>query len=680
MPPLVSVIIPVYNKPAAFIREAIGSVLGQTYEPLEVIVVDDGSSQDLSWLRSAYGERITLARKPNGGPASARNHGVGLARGAYLAFLDADDAWEPGKLEAQIAALERRPQAGLSYSAVAAVDAQGRPCAGPDARKRQPSGAIFETLFWRNVIPTSTVVVRRECFNGVGLFDEAPALISVEDYDMWLRIAERYEVACLEQPLVRYRRSAEGISRNIARSYAGERLVIEKAMARNAQATPHRRARLRRRLAQIAFDCGHEYFSANDLASARAQFREARRQQPWSLRAWGFWAATFLRPQHVEVVRRLKGRRPAAANGRHRQQRVMHVLFSVETGGAEHVVLNLATHRDRANLAMFVCSLTGRGALAEAFVRADVPVVAMGKRPGVDLPLIWRLARLFRRERIDVVHTHNVTPWLYAGLAARLAGARLVHTEHSNLFPHQRRLMAAERWLSRWTETVISDSEKVRGGLLRQGLEPSRVTTVMNGIDTARFSAPADAAAARAGLRMGPAQPVVGAVGRLVPVKDHATLLKAFALVHQQVPDAVLVLVGGGPLREALEQQASALGVSAHVRFAGEQPDVAAFLPLFDVFALSSVSEGMPLTLLEAMAAGKPAVATRVGGIPEAVVDGQTGLLVPAGDAPAMAQALLNVLADPARRQRMGEQARRRAHALFDIHRMVETYERTYHH
>jgi glycosyltransferase involved in cell wall biosynthesis len=171
MTPLVSVIIPAYN-PSAALREAVESALGQTHPSVEVIVVDDGSTADTSWVPAAYGGRIRYVRKANGGPASARNAGLALARGTYVAFLDADDVWEPGKLAAQVEAMERHPAAGLAYGPVLRIDGQGRPQGvrrSPQAR----SGLIAGELFMKNFVPTSTVMVRRACFEAAGRFDEA---------------------------------------------------------------------------------------------------------------------------------------------------------------------------------------------------------------------------------------------------------------------------------------------------------------------------------------------------------------------------------------------------------------------------------------------------------------------------------------------------------------------------
>ena len=679
--PLVSVIIPVYNA-AAYLRETIDSVLAQSYPNIEVLVVDDGSTEDLSRIVAAYGDRVRYVRKPNGGPASARNLGIRMTLADYIAFLDADDVWEPEKLRAQMDMLLLHPSLGLVYSAVSEIDRDGRLRSASRGRQQRPSGDIAQVLFWHNWIPTSTVVTRRACFEQVGGFDEARELISVEDYDMWLRIAERYQLMYLERPLVRYRAHAGGISRNIARSYLGEQLVIEKAVARNAAQRPWVQRALRRRLAMIFFACAHEYFSVSDLANARAYFAKSLQSYLLQPRAWGYWLATWCGRPMIERLRGFKrtSRGPVAAvNGQPKPIRVMHVLFSVDTGGAEHVVLNVARHLDRAAYAMQVCSLTGRGTLAGAFEQLGVPVAAMGKRPGVDVRLWVRLARLLRAQQVDVVHTHNVTPWLYAGVAAKFAGARLVHTEHSNLFAHQWRLKIAERMLAPFTDMLISESDKVARALAAQGVPQNRIRTVVNGVDTARFSGMHSLEAKRVELGLARPRVIVGTVGRLVPVKDHHTLLHAFARIRSTVPDALLVLVGDGPERAALEQQTDALGLRQHVRFLGERTDVQDLIRLFDVFVLSSVSEGLPLTILEAMASGRAIVATNVGGIPEALAE-QTGVLVPPKNPDALADAVIALLTDEPRRLAMGARAAQRARQQFDIHDMVQAYARTYHH
>jgi sugar transferase (PEP-CTERM/EpsH1 system associated) len=672
MPLSVSVIIPTYN-PAATLREAIDSALAQTQPPREVIVVDDGSTQDTSWVPAAYGGRIRFVRQSNGGPASARNAGCRLAAGECLAFLDADDVWEPEKLAMQSAALAASPRAGLVYSPAARIDRAGRPVPAPGPEPLRPSGRIAEALFEQNVIPTSTVMIRRACLEAVGWFDEDPRLISVEDYDLWLRIAERFEVLGIERPLVRYRVHPAGISRNTDRSYGGERLVLEKAVARRAGTAPVPPGRWRRRLAQLYFEWGHEHFHADRLREARGKLWTAWRLQPSRLDRLGFAAAACLGRGLIGRVRAL--RRPAPEGPRRR--RIAHVLFSLETGGAEHVALDVLRRLPPQDYDRHVIGLTGPGPLAEEFRRAGITVHVLRKREGVDVPLWLALTALLRRERFDIVHTHNVTPWFYAGPAAALAGARLVHTEHSNLLPAQRRLMAAERWLARLTRWVIADSEEVRRGLVRQGVPAGALRTVHNGIDTARFAAPAPSAA-RTALSLNGAEPVVGIVARLVEIKDFPTLFEAFRTVLRTVPRAVLLVVGDGPLRSALEAEAARLGIAGQIQFLGRRTDIPDIVAALDLFVLCSLSEGLPLTVLEAMAAGVPVVATDVGALREAVQEGRTGLLVPPRSPARLAEAIIALLRDPARRRAMGEEAARLTRARFDLAQMVAGYEAAY--
>jgi glycosyltransferase involved in cell wall biosynthesis len=359
-----------------------------------------------------------------------------------------------------------------------------------------------------------------------------------------------------------------------------------------------------------------------------------------------------------------------------RRIRVLHVLNTLDIGGAEAVVLNLARACDRTRFDLRVASLGHDGPIGQQLRAADVPTFALGRRPGIDPGLALAVARLCRTHAIDVIHSHNVAPWLYAGPIGRLVGAAVCHTEHSNLEPGQRALWHAERALAVLSRVVICDGEPVRRQLIeRQGLSARKVITIHNGIDLARFGRPADRAVARRAAGITGDGPIIGTVARLEPVKDQALLVRAFATVLAAEPTARLCLVGDGSLRSALRDQAIAAGVGDAVVFLGHRDDVADLLPMFDVFALSSISEGLPLTLLEAMAAGLPCVATDVGAVADAVDDGQSGRLVPARDEAGFAAALSQLLRDRERALQMGENGRQRARAHFDLRVMVRRYQ-----
>jgi glycosyltransferase involved in cell wall biosynthesis len=296
------------------------------------------------------------------------------------------------------------------------------------------------------------------------------------------------------------------------------------------------------------------------------------------------------------------------------------------------------------------------------------PVAALGEPPGLRPRIVLRLAQLFRRWRADVVHTHDDKPLLYASLAARLARVpRLVHTKHYGQVPQiTRRQIVMGNLAARLADDFVCVSEQSARLAVERGLT-ARVRTIWNGIDVSRF--------AYAGPQTG--GPAV-LVARLSPEKDADTLLRAAALVARDDPAFRLEIAGDGVCLPDLRARAAELGLNERVRFLGEVRDVPSLLARASVFVLSSLTEGISLTLLEAMARGLPVVATRVGGNPEVVADGETGLLVPPRDPAALAAALLRVRRDPDHARELGRAGRRRVEAHFDVCRMVADYESLY--
>jgi len=307
-----------------------------------------------------------------------------------------------------------------------------------------------------------------------------------------------------------------------------------------------------------------------------------------------------------------------------------------------------------------------------------VPVFDLNRRKGNDVRIVWELHRLFRRERPDVVHTHGWGTLLEGMVAARLAGVpSVVHGEHGTLQvkPHQ-------RWLQRraWSSAnrVLSVSSRLADRMATEmKVSVERITTIRNGVDLSRFN-PSDRAAARTALDLPNDALVLGTVGRLVPVKDHATLLEAVALLKRDGLETTVVISGDGPLRESICARAEALGIQDQVRLMGHRTDVEVVMAALDIFVLSSASEGLSNTILEAMATGLPVVATRVGGADELVCDGETGILVAPGSPEKMATALVTLLTDEPRRRAMGIAGRHRVEAEFALRTMVGRYEALY--
>ena len=367
----------------------------------------------------------------------------------------------------------------------------------------------------------------------------------------------------------------------------------------------------------------------------------------------------------------MTGQRATPLQGTQPPIRVVHLVTSLAIGGLETVVLDLVRCRRRDVFSAHVVCLETGGVLEEKLSALGVPVEAIGTTGSVPRRIL-KLARVLRSLKPHILHTHNPSPHLHGALAARLAGVPvLVHTKHGRNFPNRRVRVATNRlaaWLSDCVVAVSDDAARVAREVERIPVE--KVRLVHNGVDTTRFR--------YRGPRPNRDAFRAVTVARLDPVKDQATLLQAVRLVVDKNPAFRLDIVGDGPSRAALEAQRTELGLDRHVRFCGYQSDVEPYLAQADIFLLSSISEGIPLTLLEAMAVGLPGVATDVGGIREVIVPGVTGYLVPARSPEALAEAMLAIQADPLVIERMGQASRQRIEDEFGLAGVVAQYEAIY--
>lgn len=373
---------------------------------------------------------------------------------------------------------------------------------------------------------------------------------------------------------------------------------------------------------------------------------------------------------------------PATGETRNILPTICQVLHSLQVGGAEVLAARLARQlRDRYRF-LFVC-LDHLGTLGEELRAEGFPIEVLDRRPGLDWRSTFRLARLLRRERVDLLHAHQYTPFFYA-LTARWLGRRIpvLFTEHGRHFPdypRRKRILANRLLLSR-RDRVAAVGESVRQAVIaNEGIAAERVGVIYNGIDLDAFAKGSqDRDGARREMGVDPDDLVVIQVARLDYLKDHLTAIRALERVAAQCPQVRLVLVGEGPEREKIEADVCQRRLCSHVRFLGLRSDVARLVPAADVFLLTSISEGIPLTLIEAMAAGLPVVSTRVGGIGEIVVEGQTGLLAPSGDDGELAEHIVSLAADAERRHHLGQAGRKRAHALFSEEQMHTSYRGLY--
>ena len=355
--------------------------------------------------------------------------------------------------------------------------------------------------------------------------------------------------------------------------------------------------------------------------------------------------------------------------------RVLHVVLQLDPGGTERLVVELAT-RLRQRMSMAVCCLDAPGAWAAQLESVGVPVVALHRAPGFRPALAFKLARLVRQLDIDVLHCHHYSPFVYGRLAAWLRPAcRIIYTEHGRLSdaPPSRKRRLVNPFLTAGVHELVSVSHDLRSYLLTEGM-PSRMRVVWNGIDPGEEPSPLSRRAARAELGADAAAFVVASVARLDAVKDLSTLIRAVAIARVTAPALRLVIIGDGAERAQLADVVRRERVSDGVQFMGHRDDSRTLLAGADVYANSSTSEGISLTILEAMAARLPVVATRVGGTPEVVLDGETGRLVAARDPAAMAAALVEFSQNRAAAGAMGEAGRDRVWQHFTIDRMVDHY------
>jgi len=363
--------------------------------------------------------------------------------------------------------------------------------------------------------------------------------------------------------------------------------------------------------------------------------------------------------------------------------RVGFVLHVMQVAGAEVLVAE-TIRRLGSRIVPVVYCLDGVGALGEIVRKEGVEVVALDRRPGMDLGLVRRFATRLRQHRIQVLHAHQYTPFFYGSLAAKLAGigTRTILTEHGRHFPDvvsSRRRLANRFVFDRLADRVTAVCAFSAKGLSDQdGFRADRIEVIENGIDVDRFHVSSDRPELKRRLGLNTGRRYVATVARFHPVKDHRTLIQAFAKACSTIDDVDLLLVGDGPLRGELEALVRELAIEARVRFLGVRHDISDILAAADVFAMSSLSEAASITLLEAMACGTPVVVTGVGGNPEIVRDGVDGLLTPRGDAPAMAAALGRLLGDEATRATMGRRAAERIRESYRIETTMERYARLY--
>ena len=359
--------------------------------------------------------------------------------------------------------------------------------------------------------------------------------------------------------------------------------------------------------------------------------------------------------------------------------KVLHVITDTGWGGAERHALALTTGLVQRGHDCQVAYLVGDGYLDTAFEARGIRTTNLRARSWLDPVALARLIRLARRERFDLLHAHLFPGEVFATLAAlRLGGVPLICTKHNDeAFLRKWHFRMLHRVISYRASRTIAISDHVRRFTMETGTAHSpRVLTIRYGYDPPAVLPTREASRATRGVPAGAF--LVGAAGRLAAQKGHRHLIEAIPALAPEIPNVQVVIMGEGPMRPALERRTRELGVDRHVRLPGFHPDVQSFLCGLDVFVMPSLWEGFGLVLLEAMAAGRPIVASKVSAIPEVIEDGETGLLVPPADASALGGAILRLWHDPSLREKLGNAGRERLRERFSLDQMVDETERVY--
>ena len=353
--------------------------------------------------------------------------------------------------------------------------------------------------------------------------------------------------------------------------------------------------------------------------------------------------------------------------------KILQVIPYFCFGGAETMCENLTyALRDLGHEVRVVSLYPERTPISERMERSGVPIRYLDKKLGMDLSMVPKLAEILKEEKPDVVHTH-LDVIKYTVAAARLAGVKkCVHTVH-NVADQEaegrvQKIINGFYFRHGWSVPVALSPEVQRTILSFYGLDANKVPVIYNGIDLGRCIPKGD-------YGLGDT-PTLVHIGRFNEQKNHALLLRAFQMVHQRFPQCRLQLLGDGELREAMEKLAGELGLEGSVSFLGSQSNVYPYLAQADAFLLPSKYEGMPMTLIEAMGTGLPIVASAVGGVPDMLTDGESGLLVPC-EAEAVSQAVIRLLESQPIREKLGQNALKES-SRFSANHMAKQYLKTY--
>lgn len=359
---------------------------------------------------------------------------------------------------------------------------------------------------------------------------------------------------------------------------------------------------------------------------------------------------------------------------------VLHIVEELKIGGLERIIFEIATKLNKDEYNVNVWCITRGGRIAKELLAAGINVRILGIDSYYNPLNILRLARYFKRLNPDIVHSHTYFSNTIGRIAGKLAQVSVIITHvHNTYHNYSKRNHLIERVLSVNTDKIICCSKAVRNYVLKtEKIEARKTIVINNGIDLRLFHEQGSGSTLRKSLKMGDNVPVVITVASLTEKKGHRYLLKALKIIKGKCNSLKALIVGDGPLRHELRNIAGEYGLQDSVIFTGQREDIRELLEISDLFVLPSLQEGLPLAVIEAMSTGLPVIATAVGGVPDVIDDGKTGILVPFGNLEALSNAVLTLLADPKKKERIGRCGQRAAIDNFGSEKMVAEVDKLY--
>ncbi|MFH2035007.1 MAG: GT4 family glycosyltransferase PelF [Candidatus Zixiibacteriota bacterium] len=360
--------------------------------------------------------------------------------------------------------------------------------------------------------------------------------------------------------------------------------------------------------------------------------------------------------------------------------KVLHTVLNLGVAGLERIVAEICLRMDNNQFEVEVVCFHEKGHFADLLESNGIRVTLIEQNPNhVDIWQPMRLRKFLRKNKFDIIHTHTGT-FIFSALAGFLARTKgIVYTDHGRFLVEPRVRLIEDYIGARLADKCVAVSDELKQYLIDKVKFPQKkLLTILNGVNSDTFHPGEKPADLLNELNIPPTAKIIGIVGRLMTIKDHRTLIEAFEIVNKAIPDAYLILIGDGPLREELYNYVQKIGLENHILFLGIRNDIPKLLRLLDIFVLSSLSEGTSVSLLEALASGVPSVVTDVGGNPSIVDNNQNGFLVPVKNPQSLAEAIIKILSDNNLKKSFSENAVAKINRCYSLDNMVNEYSKLY--